>query len=78
MEERKEENPIYGDHGFRANKRTYSVEEVQEILGVSKAIVYKLIEKNCFKAVRIERSYRIFKKSFDEWLDGPEGEEVLL
>ncbi len=51
------------------NKRSYSVEEVCEILGVARQTVYKLINQGCFKAVRVERGYRIVKSSFDEWLD---------
>lgn len=51
------------------NKRSYSVEEVCEILGVARQTVYKLIKQGCFKAVRVERGYRIVKSSFDEWLD---------
>lgn len=51
------------------NKGSYSVEEVCEILGVARQTVYKLINQGCFKAVRVERGYRIVKSSFDEWLD---------
>lgn len=51
------------------NKGSYSVEEVCEILGVARQTVYKLINQGCFKAVRVERGYRIVKASFDEWLD---------
>lgn len=51
------------------NKGSYSVEEVCEILCVARQTVYKLINQGCFKAVRVERGYRIVKASFDEWLD---------
>lgn len=51
------------------NKGSYSVEEVCEILSVARQTVYKLINQGCFKAVRVERGYRIVKASFDEWLD---------
>lgn len=50
-------------------KRSYSVDEVSEILGTTRQTVYKLINQGCFKAIRVERGYRIIKKSFDEWLD---------
>lgn len=51
------------------NKGSYSVEEVCEMLGIARQTVYKLINKGCFKAVKVERGYRIIKSSFDEWLD---------
>lgn len=51
-------------------KRSYSVEEVMQILGVVRQTVYKLINRGYFKAVRIDKSYRIIKSSFDKWLDG--------
>ena len=51
-------------------KRSYSVEEVMQILGVVRQTVYKLISRGCFETVKIEKSYRIIKSSFDKWLDG--------
>lgn len=50
-------------------KRTYTVEEIQHILGVSQPTAYSLVRKNLFRTVRVGRSIRISKKSFDEWLD---------
>lgn len=51
-------------------KRSYSVAEAAEILGVSKRSVYNLCSQNAFKCVRIGTKLRISKKSFDAWLDG--------
>lgn len=51
------------------SKKSYSVEEVQEILGITRQTVYKLIKQGCFQAVRLENGYRIIKTSFDKWLD---------
>lgn len=51
------------------NKGSYSVEEVCEILGITRQTVYKLINQGCFKAVKVEKGYRIVKSSFDKWLD---------
>ena len=45
-----------------SEKRSYSVAEAAEILGVSKRSIYK--------TVRIGKKLRISRKSFDEWLDG--------
>ena len=50
-------------------KRTYTVNEIQDILGISLSGAYKLIGQKCFKVVRVGRSIRISKKSFDNWLD---------
>lgn len=50
-------------------KRCYTVEELQIILGISRGTVYKLLEQQEFRWFRIGSAYRISKKSFDEWLD---------
>lgn len=50
-------------------KRTYTVDEIQDILGISRTSAYNLVKKNAFHSVRIGGSIRISKKSFDEWLD---------
>ena len=52
-----------------AEKRCYTVKEVQEMLGISRPTVYELLKKNEFRWIQIENKYRISKKSFDEWLD---------
>lgn len=53
-----------------AEKRSYSVSEAAEILGVSKRSIYNLCASGAFKSVRIGTKLRISRKSFDEWLDG--------
>lgn len=52
-----------------SEKRTYTVSEVQEILGISQPTAYRLIKKNLFRSVKIGRTVRISKISFDTWLD---------
>ena len=52
-----------------AAKRTYTVMEVMEILGVSRKKAYELCNSGSFKIVRIGRTIRVSKSSFDEWLD---------
>lgn len=52
-----------------AGKRTYTVVEIMEILGVSRKKAYELCNSGSFKIVRIGRSIRVSKSSFDEWLD---------
>lgn len=51
-------------------KRSYSVAEAAEMLGISKRSVYNLCSQGAFKSVRIGTRLRISKKSFDDWLDG--------
>ena len=51
------------------DKRTYTVEEIQDILCISRTSAYNLVKKGVFHCVRIGGSIRISKKSFDEWLD---------
>ncbi len=50
-------------------KRCYTVDDLQVILGISRGTVYKLLEQNEFRWFKIGSAYRISKKSFDEWLD---------
>ena len=51
------------------NKRTYTVNEIQDILGISRPTAYALVNRNLFRSIRIGGQIRISKKSFDEWLD---------
>lgn len=50
-------------------KRTYSIEEIQQILDISRSTAYLLIKRKLFKSVKVRKQIRISKKSFDEWLD---------
>ena len=49
--------------------RTYTVNDIAVILGVSQARAYRLVQEGLFKIVRISNAIRISKRSFDEWLD---------
>ena len=50
-------------------KRPYSIEEIQQILDISRSTAYLLIKRKLFKSVKVGKQIRISKKSFDEWLD---------
>ena len=51
-------------------KRCYTVQELQEILGVSRPTVYNLLKKKEVRWIQLDGGkYRISKKSFDNWLD---------
>lgn len=56
-------------------KRTYTVNEIQDILGIGRTAAYTLVKSGHFNVVRIGGSIRISKKSFDEWLDNSNGGE---
>ena len=49
--------------------RTYTVNEIARILGVSRTQAYRLVQEDLFKSVRIGNAIRISKRSFDEWLE---------
>ena len=53
-------------------KRTYTVDEIQDILSVSRPTAYELVKRNLFHSIRIGGRIRISKKSFDLWLDNQE------
>ena len=49
--------------------RTYTVNDIAQILGVSQARAYRLVQEGLFKSVRIGNAIRISKRSFDLWLE---------
>lgn len=50
-------------------KRVYTVDEIQDILGIGRNSAYNLVKSGLFHSVHIGGNIRISKKSFDEWLD---------
>lgn len=54
---------------LKEEKRVYTVEEIIDILGVSKTTAYNLVNSGAFRCVKVGGHYRISKKSFDKWLD---------
>lgn len=54
------------------SSRTYTVDEIAEMLGISRSSAYKLVKQDDFSVVRIGNSIRVSKKSFDAWLDALE------
>ena len=53
-------------------KRTYDLQEVADMLQISKSRAYALCKKSQFKTVKIGKYVRISKTSFDNWLDSAE------
>jgi len=54
------------------DKRTYSVTEIMEILEIGRNKAYELCNSNAFRTVRIGKTIRVSKSSFDMWLDNSE------
>ena len=52
-----------------SGNRCYTVQDLQDILGVGRKSVYSLLKRNEFRWIRVGAVYRIPKKSFDDWLD---------
>lgn len=64
---------VKGEKIMKTNKnekRTYTVQEIMEILNIGKNAAYKLADSNEFKVIRVGRTIRISKISFDNWLNG--------
>ena len=53
-------------------KRTYTVDEIAQMLNIGRTTAYTLVKEGHFKTVRIGSAIRISKQSFDEWLDRQE------
>ena len=51
------------------DKKTYSVHEIAQILQISRSKAYELCRQSDFKVVRLGRTIRISKASFDDWLN---------
>ena len=49
--------------------RTYTVNEVARILGVSRTQAYRLVKEGLFKSVRIGNAIRLPKRTYDKWLE---------
>ena len=70
LSERIEAENEFGRREADKNKKVYSVQEIQDILGISLASAYQLVARRLFKSMKIGRTVRISKSSFDAWLDG--------
>ena len=53
----------------KSEKRTYSVQEIAEILQISRSMAYNLCKQSLFKTVKVGKYVRVSKPSFDDWLD---------
>lgn len=53
----------------RFEKRVYTVDEIQDILGIGRTTAYDLVKRNLFHSVKIGQKILIPCKNFDEWLE---------
>ncbi|MBD5547737.1 MAG: helix-turn-helix domain-containing protein [Lachnospiraceae bacterium] len=75
MEEQKKEKLIPLTAPLTVNcytAKVYHVEDIQEILEISRTAAYALIKKAPFRVVHIGNAIRISKEDFDRWLNHSE------
>jgi excisionase family DNA binding protein len=53
----------------KIGKRSYSVDEIRQILGIGRRQAYELCNSGCFPIIRVGHIIRVSKASFDHWLD---------
>ena len=51
-------------------KTTYTVDEIQKILRISRPTAYALVKSGAFSSIKFKNTIRISKDSFDKWLEG--------
>lgn len=55
-------------------KQTYTVYDIMKILGIGRNSAYNLVAKKKFSVVKVGRTLRISKSSFDDWLNKQKSE----
>lgn len=50
-------------------RKAYTVEEVRLMLGIGRNSAYKLVHSGMFPLLKVGKSIRVSKSSFDSWLD---------
>lgn len=55
-------------------KTTYTVDEIQQILRISRPTAYALVKSGVFSSIKFKNTIRISKDSFDRWLEGESNE----
>lgn len=64
------------------NEEVYDAEDIRKILNVSRTTIYRYLEdvnasQKPFRVLKIGKLYRVPKVSFDNWIQGIAGDEVL-
>lgn len=52
-----------------SEKRVYTVNEIQDILGIGRTTAYALVKRNVFHSIRVGQKILISRNSFEEWLN---------
>lgn len=52
-----------------SKKQTYTVNEIALLLNISKRSAYDLVKSNQFAYVKVGRTIRVSRMSFDKWLN---------
>jgi excisionase family DNA binding protein len=60
------------------DKRSYTVLEIADLLQISRNKAYDLCKQGCFRTIKVGRSIRISKASFDQWLDSLDSQAINL
>ncbi len=58
-------NEMFADY-----KDTVTREQLQEMLGISRSLAYKLLQSRQIKSIRIGREYRVCKVDIIKYLQG--------
>jgi DNA binding domain, excisionase family len=56
-------------HNANVEKKTYTVEEVMNMLTIGRSKAYELCNSGHFTIIRVGRVIRVNKSSFDDWLN---------
>ena len=51
-----------------SEKRCYTVQELQEILGVSRSMINKWADKGKFTVIKVGSRVRIHRDEFEDWI----------
>ena len=62
-------------HRNDPDRKVYSVDEIAEILCISRGSAYELVKEGLFHTVRIGSAIRVSRKSFEDWLDNQNSNE---
>ena len=64
------------EHEESSMKTTYTVDEICQILRISKPTAYALVNSGVFSSIKFKNTIRISKESFDKWLEGETDTEM--
>ena len=56
------------DNKIKSVRMVYTVPEIAAMLKISRGEAYRLVHSDQFKIVRIGKSIRVAKESFEKWL----------